>query len=189
MSPLIVPGRDYRIPHRQPETIGPKAVVLTIPSSHVEALSPAKILIPVVKQAISLNTAPRAGQLWNVQSAYFNFPLAITQTYEAIAFKQFFPNEYLFEISLKFGTRTIAKQVFQTSSSSKNGEENRWPLVGNLEGFTDTTVYAGEGITLETKLVFVTYNEEKNSIGELADGQALTNKGEFVFNYTQRSAR
>lgn len=169
------------------ETRGPKSIIQQLPSSSAFIIK-VKELQPVQKRLTLLTIVPRAGQFYTVESAYFSFPGAFTQTFENVSEKK--PEaaqEYVFEILLKFGSRIVAKQSFYTTSSAKDLLEHRWLLVGNLESFTSTVVYPGEGISVETRIFLGTYNEETETVGSVSRGEAQTKAGEFILGYSETS--
>lgn len=135
---------------KQPREIGPKTITVQLPALHVPIGNP---LEPEDFGAVTINTAPRAGQLWKITSCYFSFSAAEQGSTAA----QGLASQHTFEIELLVGQKTVAKQVFESTGPTRVQEEEnehagKWPLLGNLESFSPLTVYPGESLEIVYKL-------------------------------------
>jgi hypothetical protein len=126
---------------------------------------------------VTVNTSPRAGQTWAIQSAYFEFPKAL----KSGIFFGGKNNEAELElrIELLIGGVTVAKQVFLTIAPVPVEPGEKWPIVGNLEAFVTNTVYPGQDIAVFYELTFPT---EAKALGE-----GETDIGKLILTYTQTS--
>jgi hypothetical protein len=94
-----------------------------------------------------INDAPRAGQHWQIQSVFFNFPKA--EKTEAIIIVG---GEAEFIIQLLIGGLIVAEQKFlETAPATASSTPMR--LVGSLEPFVPAIVNPGQDVTIAYSLV------------------------------------
>jgi len=124
---------------------GPKTLVQTL--AGLEIFSPGAPAKTKDSKTVTINTAPKAGQLWKLESIYFEFPSAV---HAANAEKG---EPIQFRIKVTTGGITIAKQTFDTTAPQGTGN-SKYALVGNLEAFYRNAIYPGQDITITWELEF-----------------------------------
>lgn len=154
------------VPERK--EFGPKTLVQTLQG--LEIFSPGAPAVTKASKSVTINTSPKAGQLWKLESIYFEFPKAL---HAANAEKA---EPIQFRIKVSTGGVVIAKQVFDTTAPQGVGN-SKYPLVGNLEAFYRNAIYAGQDITVEYELEFPG--------PEAPFAVAETFTGQLVLTYTQ----
>jgi hypothetical protein len=159
-----------RLPQRQPRTYGPRTLVQQLPGIKIGA--PAKPEIRKASGATVLNDSPRAGQSWEVQGIYFEFPEANKTWGGQIGSTG--NSEFEFIIQLVIGGVICAKQIFVAISTVTDPEETAWPLVGNMESFQANTVYGGQTVEIRTEIKL---------INNVSGGFVETKVGKVILSY------
>jgi hypothetical protein len=166
MSPLVRINKVH-------EQIGPRTLVQQLPASVIHRpVAPNK---NTDTKSTTLNSSPRAGQSWRLESIYFEFPLAEKSAIIFGGATQ--AGEFEFSVKLIIGGVISAKQTF-IAKAEKVLEEpgEKWAIVGNLEAFSNHVVYAGQDITIETELSFPAQAQ--------AFGEANTQIGKAIVVYS-----
>lgn len=125
------------------EIIGPKTV--TLPCPNVEAF----FNTFVGQRLLTVNTAPRAGQDWEILSATFRFPEAKRNNVYVLPGVRV---TFTFVISMLVGGVVVAEQEFiETQNTDEPKEEPEIPMhiLGSLEPFAPPIVYPGQSLDFQ----------------------------------------
>lgn len=131
---------------------------------------------------VQVNTAPRAGQQWNISNVFFQFPEAIKEEKSGLA-SEFVPLEYEFDISMLIGGVVVAEQKFIELGVVKPEVSFPSPIVGSLEPFAPAIVYPGQSIEI-TYRVSVSSKEPFPVFSGVPVGEMTTGLGNLLLNYS-----
>lgn len=153
------------MPTQAQKKFGPKTIQLAAPN--IEALFPK---VEAEKELV-VNTAPRAGQSWNIENVFFTFPGAEKNPDETTSG----PTEFEFEIKMFIGGLEVASQKF-LEAGQRGPSEGKTPfhVLGSLEPFAGATVYPGQDIRF-------LYRIEKNGT---KDAMVTGFNAKIVVNYS-----
>lgn len=149
-------------------------------------------LSEAVGRALSVTTdsAPRAGQYWDIVNAFFSFPNSTRQQEPAGPFPEnvVTRQEYIFEIKMFIGGVEVAKQEIIEGESALQG--TKVPLVsmhllGSLEFFRQPRVYAGQDIRFTYNLRIKGY--EPATENKPLESKVIVGPGQIVLGYTLHS--
>lgn len=126
-------------------TYGPKTIQITAPNIGTGVNK------NVVRNVVTANDAPRAGQQWNIDSVYFNFSEAQKTNENVLAG---LPLEQKFIISMSLGGVTVATQEIIERGKTDTPEvvESAIPALGALEPITPAILYPGMNLGIEYRV-------------------------------------
>lgn len=121
------------------KTVGPKTTRLQC--NNVEAIA-GKF---ATANTVSATDAPRAGQAWDIQSAYFRFPGAKHNNENVLTGLKL---QFTFNIAMSISGVEVASQEFLEAARSNEPEVEETPMhiLGSLEPIGPAIVYAGMGL-------------------------------------------
>ena len=164
---------DYRVQVPPASSSGVRTLVQQLSGLTIHSpIVPTKLLD---KNVVTINDSPRAGQWWEIQGAYFEFPNANKSGIFFGGSNR--EGEFELAIKLAIGGISVAKQIFVTRAPKVIEPGEKWPLVGNLEAFLPMVVYPGQNITITYEL---TFPAEASAFGE-----AITEVGKIVISYVR----
>lgn len=124
---------------------GPQEIQLACPVIEANYLAKKRLR---ESKLLTVDTAPRAGQKWQIQSAYYNFPHATKFDGSVFTGKKL---EYTFGIRMLIDGVEVAQQRLLESALSNEPEEETTPLnaLGSLEPFAPAILHAGGSLAFE----------------------------------------
>jgi hypothetical protein len=131
--------------------------------------------VETVENSVTLNDAPRAGQAWDLSSVTYRFPNAFHDNKGLVVGAAL---EFIFGIEMIKGAVQIATQEILESGVSAN-ETKEFPmhLIGALEPFVPTRVFAGEGLNFNYKVA----TKMKNGIIDTGTGGFIAVTYDLVY--------